>query len=73
MKRAKIKNVFKEGAISSNFIGESIAKHQSKIDIGAHNLFLGQVRADEINGKTIRSIEYTAYKDMANQKFHEIR
>ena len=73
MKRAKIKNVFKEGAISSNFIGESIAKHQSKIDIGAHNIFLGQVRADEINGKTIRSIEYTAYKDMANQKFHEIR
>ena len=73
MKISKIKNVFKEGAISSDFIGESIAKHQSKIDIGAHNIFLGQVRADEINGKTIRSIEYTAYKDMANQKFHEIR
>ena len=73
MKRAKIKDVFKEGAISSDFIGKSIAKHQSKIDIGAHNIFLGQVRADKINGKTIRSIEYSAYKDMANQKFHEIR
>ena len=73
MKTSKIKNVFKEGAISSDFIGESIAKHQSKTDIGAHNIFLGQVRADEINGKTIRSINYTAYNDMANQKFHEIR
>tara|TARA_B100001250_G_C19751270_1_gene767855 strand:+ start:570 stop:1013 length:444 start_codon:yes stop_codon:yes gene_type:complete len=73
MKTSKIKNVFKEGAISSDFIGESIAKHQSKIDIGAHNIFLGQVRADKINGKTIRAIDYTAYNDMANQKFHEIR
>ena len=73
MKTSKIKNVFKEGAISSDFIGESIAKHQSKTAIGAHNIFLGQVRADEIKGKTIRAIEYTAYNDMANQKFHEIR
>ena len=73
MKTSKIKNVFKEGAISSAFIGESIAKHQSKTDIGAHNIFLGQVRADEIKGKTIRAIEYSAYNDMANQKFHEIR
>ena len=73
MKTSKIKNVFKDGAISSDFIGKSIAKHQSKIDIGAHNIFLGQVRADKINGKTIRAIDYTAYNDMANQKFHEIR
>ena len=72
MKSLKIKNVFKQGAISSDFIGESIAKHQSKTAIGAHNIFLGQVRADEIKGKTVSAIEYTAYKDMANQKFHEI-
>lgn len=68
-----LKNVFKEGAISSEFIANSIAKHQSKINIGAHNIFLGQVRADEINGKTVSAIDYSAYNDMANQKFHEIR
>ncbi|WP_250436958.1 molybdenum cofactor biosynthesis protein MoaE [Hanstruepera flava] len=73
MKDKKIKNVFKEGAISSEFIGESIAKHQTKTSIGAHNIFLGQVRADEIDGKTVSAIEYTAYEDMANEKFHEIR
>lgn len=73
MKDKKIKNVFKEGAISSEFIGESIAKHQSKTSIGAHNIFLGQVRADEIGDKTVSAIEYTAYEDMANEKFHEIR
>ena len=73
MKDKKIKNVFKEGAISSEFIGESIAKHQSKTSIGAHDIFLGQVRADEIGDKTVSAIEYTAYEDMANEKFHEIR
>ncbi|MEL0456724.1 molybdenum cofactor biosynthesis protein MoaE [Flavobacteriaceae bacterium SZ-1-7] len=73
MSDKKIKNVFKEGAISSEFIGDSIAKHQTKKSIGAHNIFLGQVRADVIDSKTVTAIEYTAYEDMANQKFHEIR
>lgn len=73
MKTTKHKNVFVQGAISSEFIGESIAKHQTKTSIGAHDIFLGQVRADEIDGKTVSAIEYTAYEDMANAKFHEIR
>lgn len=73
MKNDKIKNVFKEGAISSAFIGEAIAKHQSKTQIGAHNIFLGQVRADKIDDKVVKAIEYTAYEEMANLKFHEIR
>lgn len=67
------KNVFRLGAISSTFIAESIAKHQSKTDIGAHNIFLGQVRADQIDGKDVIAIEYSAYEDMANKKFHDIR
>jgi molybdopterin synthase catalytic subunit len=73
MEQTKPKNVFKEGAISTEFIAKSIANHQTKTNIGAHNIFLGQVRADVIEGKTVSAIDYTAYKDMANQKFHEIR
>lgn len=73
MKNKKPKSVFKQGAISSEFIGESIYKHQTKTSIGAHNIFLGQVRADDIDGKTVSAIEYTAYEAMANQKFHDIR
>lgn len=69
----KLKNVFKEGAISAEFIGTSIAKHQSKTTIGAHDIFLGQVRADVIDNKQVAAIEYTAYEDMANQKIHDIR
>ena len=55
----KLKNVFKEGAISTDFIANSIAKHQVKTGIGAHNIFLGQVRADEINNKVVAAIEYS--------------
>ena len=69
----KPKNVFKKGAISTDFIANSIAKHQVKTGIGAHNIFLGQVRADEINNKVVAAIDYTAHEEMANLKFHEIR
>jgi molybdopterin synthase catalytic subunit len=73
MSDKKTKNVFIKGAIPSQFIADSIAKHQTKTSIGAHNIFLGQVRADVVNNKTVSAIEYTAYEDMANAKFHEIR
>lgn len=68
-----MKKVFIEGAIPPEFISESIAKHLSKKDIGAHAVFLGQVRADEINGNKVMGIEYNAYEEMANKVFYEIR
>ena len=67
------KSSFIQGPISSAFIGESIAKHQSKTTIGAHNIFLGQVRADEVEGKQVVAIDYSAYEEMAEQSFYEIR
>lgn len=62
-----------EGAIPAAFVGDSIAKHSTKKEIGAHSIFLGQVRNDKIEGKEVVAIEYTAYEEMANEKFHEIR
>jgi len=69
----RVKNIFIEGPISPAKIGESIAHHQSKTKIGAHALFLGQVRADTVEGKTVEAIEYTAQTEIANQVCHEIR
>jgi len=71
--KEKLKNVFVDGAITPDFIANSIAKHQSKTTIGAHDIFLGQIRADVIEGKKVAAIAYTAYEEMANLKFHEIR
>lgn len=68
-----IKNIFQEGPIAAQFIADSIAKHATKTNIGGHNIFMGQVRADEIEGKKVEAIEYTSYEEMALEKMHEIR
>lgn len=73
MKDKKIKNIFVEGPITPEKIATSIAHHQVKTNIGAHDIFLGQVRADEIEGKTVKAIEYTAYEELALEKCAEIR
>lgn len=62
-----------QNAIGPTFIADSIQKHSSKKNIGAHSIFLGQVRADEIGGKIVAAIEYTTYTEMALEKMHEIR
>ncbi|MEP7144001.1 MAG: molybdenum cofactor biosynthesis protein MoaE [Ferruginibacter sp.] len=73
MKERKPKNIFVAGPIAATFIGESIQQHSTKTGIGGHSIFLGQVRADMIDGQTVTAIEYTAYEEMALEKMHEIR
>lgn len=68
-----IKNIFREGAIEPAMIADSIAKHSTKINIGGHSIFLGQVRADQIGEKTVQAIEYSSHTEMALEKMHEIR
>ncbi len=62
-----------KGPISPERIAKSIRNHSSKTGIGAHNIFLGQVRADKYQEKIVEEIEYSAYEDMAEKIFHEIR
>jgi molybdopterin synthase catalytic subunit len=69
----KIKNIFLQGPIPASFIAGSIQKHNIQTGIGAHSIFLGQIRSDEKGGKKISAIEYTTYEQMALQKMHEIR
>lgn len=73
MKEKKRHKVFIPGPISPQFIADSIAKHNAKTTIGAHDIFLGQVRNDIIDNKTIQAIEYSAYEEMAEEQFHAIR
>lgn len=73
MTEKKKHNVFVDGAITPEFIANSIAKHSTKTDIGAHDIFLGQVRSDLINDKIVVAINYEAYQEMADTLFHEIR
>lgn len=66
-------SIFTAGPVSPQFVAQSIESHSAKTSIGGHGIFLGQVRADELDGKTVAAIEYSAYEDLAAQKMHDIR
>jgi molybdopterin synthase catalytic subunit len=80
VKTHKVKDIFVEGPINPAFIATSIAKHATRMDIGAHEIFLGQVRADIVVGAddhppatTVAAIDYTAYREMALERMTAIR
>ena len=62
-----------EGPIPSNWVSEEISGHQSKTQSGAHAIFLGQVRADAHDGRTVTGIEYSAYDAMIDPVIREIK
>ena len=73
MSEKKIKNVFVDGPITPEFVAKSITSHAAKNEIGAHSIFLGQIRNDLINGQHVVAIDYSVYREMADEKFHDIR
>ena len=73
MPATKHKNIFVGGAISPSFIAEKIQAHQDKLNIGGHSIFLGQVRADDIENKIVTAIEYTSYEELALEQMAAIR
>lgn len=62
-----------DGPVSSAFIAAVIDKHQEKTQIGAHALFIGTVRADVVDGKTVSGIQYSAYEEMISKTIQEIK
>jgi len=73
MTEHRIRNIFIQGPITSGFIADKIAAHASKLNIGGHSIFLGQVRADQKENQEVTSIEYTTYEEMALEAMHRIR
>ena len=73
MAEKKEPKIFVDGEILPSLISESIASHSTKKGIGAHSIFLGQVRCDEIEGKKVAAIEYSCYAAMAEKVFKQIR
>jgi len=52
------------GPLTSAAISEIIAKGGENQECGAHSLFLGQVRRDYVEGKSVKAIEYSAFEEM---------
>jgi len=61
------------GPVPPGKISELVEKMGRKTDSGGHMIFLGQVRADEIEGKRVRAIEYSAYSEMVNVEADKIK
>jgi molybdopterin synthase catalytic subunit len=62
-----------EGPVSPEIILKYIEKMNARTDAGGHSIFLGQVRADTVNGKTVKAIEYSAYIELVNVAAEKIR
>jgi molybdopterin synthase catalytic subunit len=67
------KNYLINGPISHEVITSLIDRMGENTCSGGHSFFLGQVRADKIDGKTVKAIEYSAYEDMVQSVVDKIK
>lgn len=63
---------FCKGAISPTEMSDALVAQNKDTSSGAYSLFLGRVRADEVDGKEVESIEYTANEEMALSVLQQI-
>jgi len=61
------------GPVSQMLISKLVEKMSHKTDSGGHSIFLGQVRADEIGGKKVKAIEYSAYAELVSIEAEKIK
>jgi molybdopterin synthase catalytic subunit len=66
-------NYLTKGPVSQKLISQLIEKMSGKTDSGGHMIFLGQVRADEINGKKVKAIEYSAFAELVSIETEKIK
>ncbi len=68
-----MKKSFINGPIPPEKISDSIAHHKHKTNIGAHDIFLGQIREDVIDSVKVVSIDFEAQEELSEKIIHEIR
>ena len=69
----KKQDILVSGPIDSSLIVEYIDRLSDDKESGAHSIFLGQVRNDKINERTVKAIEYSAYEEMVEKEAQKIR
>jgi molybdopterin synthase catalytic subunit len=62
-----------EGPIPQSLILQITEDFASRKDSGGHSIFIGQVRADIIDTKKVKAIEYSAYETMAETESERIK
>lgn len=60
------------GPITPLLISELMTLGNNDASAGAVSVFIGKVRDDEVNGRRVSAIEYSAYDDMAGKEAEAI-
>jgi molybdopterin synthase catalytic subunit len=58
------KNYLISGPVFGSNVTDILDELNENTDAGGHSFFLGQVRADKVDGKRVIAIEYSAYENM---------
>ena len=77
-------NYLIEGPVTAGIVASLIEIMAAEKNSGGHSYFLGQVRADVIDGKSVVAIDYSAYESMVKaqadkiitsilSEFHDVR
>lgn len=66
-------NYLVSGPVSHEVVTSLIEMIGKLSDAGGHSFFLGQVRADDIQGKIVKAIEYSAYEGMVRAEAEIIK
>ena len=61
-----------DGPITTKMIGEYLESLSSFPECGGHATFMGQVRADIIEDKAVKEIEYSAYNELVAKEAERI-
>ncbi|MBN1388569.1 MAG: molybdenum cofactor biosynthesis protein MoaE [Bacteroidales bacterium] len=69
----KKQHILVPGPIKSSLISEYINNRSDDKSSGAHSIFLGQVRQDKINERSVEAIEYSAYEEMVEKEAKKIK
>lgn len=65
------KDFLQDKPITAEQVSETV-QSACKPNVGAHSIFLGQVREDTIDGKKVTEIEYSAYDDMVAKEMGKV-
>jgi len=65
-------NYLISGPVSGSDVTDILDKINGNTDAGGLSIFLGQVRADKVDGKMVIAIEYSAYEDMVKSEADNI-
>jgi molybdopterin synthase catalytic subunit len=69
-----VTNYLTSGPITHHLVTHSVKKMTGRTDTtGGHSIFLGQVRADEIAGRKVVAIDYSAYEGMVKIEADKIK